>query len=160
MLDHWIRLYDHLIQRHAIHGVQAFSRESFRQQFGVPGLVAFRATDRSGECVGAHLWFVNGDVAYSHLSAANQRGYECSCSYALYTAAVEYFRGKVRWLDLGAGAGTAIKSDGLTKFKEGWSNGSKTALLCGRILDVPLYRMLSSRAAAGRTSYFPAYRQA
>jgi hypothetical protein len=158
MLDDWIVLYDHLIQRHAIRGIQAFSPESFRQQFAVPGLLAFRATARSGECVGAHLWFVHGEVAYSHLSAANERGYQCACSYALYSAAIEFFRGKVRWLDLGAGAGIATKSDGLTRFKEGWSNSSKTALLCGRILDVPLYKELSIRTPAGRALYFPAYR--
>jgi Acetyltransferase (GNAT) domain len=160
MLVDWISLYDHLIQRHAIHGVQAFSPESFRRQFEIPGLVAFRATTRAGECVGAHLWFVHGDVAYSHLSAANERGYEYSCSYALYHAALEYFRGKVRCLDLGAGAGATIKADGLTKFKAGWSNSSKTAFICGRILDTAAYKMLSSRAAAGCTSYFPAYRYA
>jgi hypothetical protein len=158
MLREWITLYDELIQRHAIRGIQAFSPESFRAQFQVPGLVALRAMDSNDECVGAHLWLVDGCVAYSHLSAASELGYRYSCSYALYSEAIEYFRGKVRWLDLGGGAGVSEKPDGLTRFKAGWSNSTRTAFLCGRILDPERYRELS--AASRSTSYFPAYRYA
>ncbi|MBZ5610775.1 MAG: GNAT family N-acetyltransferase [Acidobacteriia bacterium] len=159
MLSEWVVLYGQLIQRHGIRGVQAFSPESFRRQFRVPGLVCLRAIDRSGECVGAQLWFVHGQVAYSHLSAASERGYQCACSYALYRQAIEYFQGQVRWLDLGGGAGTSQKQDGLTRFKAGWSNTTKTAFLCGRILDPSRYRELSSPAAE-HAEYFPAYRYA
>ena len=158
LLEDWVVLYNHLIQRHAIRGIQAFSRESFRRQFAVPGLVALRATDRSGECVGAQLWFVQGDVAYYHLGAANERGYRSSCSYALYSGAIRFFRGRVRWLNLGGGAGCNQRTDGLTKFKEGWSNATKTAFLCGRILNSQQYEKLSARAGAQGVAYFPAYR--
>ena len=158
ILTEWLALYGYLIQRHSIRGIQAFSRESFRTMFDVPGLVALRATDRAGECVGAQLWFRQGDVAYYHLGAANERGYRCSCSYALYDAAIEHFRGKVRWLDLGGGAGLNEKGDGLTRFKQGWSNSTKTAFLCGRILNRRRYNELTTLARAETSSFFPAYR--
>ncbi|HEV2444527.1 MAG TPA: GNAT family N-acetyltransferase, partial [Candidatus Sulfopaludibacter sp.] len=105
-LGEWVSLYSHLTERHALTGIRAFSPESFRRQFEVPGLVLLRATSRSGECVGAQLWFLQGEAAYSHLTAANAEGYRCACTYALYDAAIRHFRGTVRWLDLGGGAGS------------------------------------------------------
>jgi hypothetical protein len=159
MLAEWVGLYGQLIERHGIRGIQAFSHLSFRKQLEVPGLVSLRATDRSGECVGAHLWFMQGEVAYSHLAAAGERGYRCGCSYALHSAAIDYFRGRVRWLDLGGGAGNIDAQDGLTRFKAGWSNATRTAFLCGRILDPASYRELSS-GVMDRTAFFPAYRYA
>ena len=154
----WAHLYGHLIERHAIAGVQAFSLESFRRQFMVPGLVLFRAISHSGDCVGAHLWYWQGNVAYSHLSAASKQGYQCSCSYALYDAAIRFFRSRVRWLDLGGGAGTNERDDGLGVFKRGWSNATRTAFLCGRVLDPRRYDKLAAACGAGRNGYFPSYR--
>ena len=156
LLADWIALYSHLVQRHSLAGIQAFSAESFRVQFTVPGLVALRALDQSGECVGVQLWYVQGEVAFSHLTAASERGYHLACLYAVYETAIQHFRGRVRWLNLGGGAGLNAASDGLTKFKEGWSNGSKTAWLCGRVLNARAYEQLSNFL---QTSYFPAYRQ-
>jgi hypothetical protein len=155
-----LALYDYLIRRHSIRGIQAFSRDSFRTMFDVPELVALRAIDRGGEYVGAQLWFQQGEVAYYHLGAANERGYRCSCSYALYDAAIEHFRGKVRWLDLGGAAGLNEKDDGLTRFKQGWANSTKTAFLCGRILNQRRYDELTASARAEASSFFPAYRSA
>jgi hypothetical protein len=43
-LDDWIRLCEHLVQRHRITGIAAFSRDAFARQLGVSGLVAFRAS--------------------------------------------------------------------------------------------------------------------
>lgn len=160
MLQEWIKLYSQLIQRHAIRGIQAFSPQSFSKQFEVPGLVSLRAKSASGECVGMHLWIVQGEVAYSHLSAANKRGYQCSCSYALHSEALRLFQGKVRWLDLGGVPGSGERSSGLRSFKAGWSNTTRTAFLCGRILDPRRYEQLSILAQAGQTEYFPAYRYA
>ena len=158
MLAEWIALYGNLTQRHAITGIQAFSPESFQRQFAVPGLTYFRAITGDGECVGAHLWFVQGDVAYSHLAAASQRGYELSCSYALYSAAIQAFQGKVRWLDLGGAAGCHANSGGLTKFKQGWANTLRTAFLCGSILNPGRYEELTAKSGAQNAEYFPAYR--
>jgi hypothetical protein len=160
MLEDWITLYDQLIERHGITGIKAFSRESFRKQLGVPGLVMFKAS-ADGHVVGLHLWYVQGDVAYGHLGATSARGYELMTSYALYWYAIEQLRGCVRWLDLGGepDVSEAGSRDGLRQFKKGWSTGVRQAYLCGRIFQPDVYARLVSRNGIGSTSYFPGYRR-
>lgn len=157
LLDTWTELYAVLARRHRLTGLRAFGRDAFARQLAVPGLRAFVAEHR-GTIVGAHLWYVQGPVAYSHLQATNEQGYALGAAYALYAAAIAQLRGTVRWLDLGAGAGApAAAMDGLQRFKAGWATGSRTAYLCGRIGNAARYAALSRRAAADEP-YFPAYR--
>jgi hypothetical protein len=158
LLDEWQAMYGHLVERHGIRGIAAFSRESFAAQLQVPGVVAFRALE--GETpVGITLWYVQGDVALYHLGAYTPAGYALRASFALFQRALEHFAAEgLRWAGLGAGAGTEGQgSDGLRRFKEGWSTGTRTAYLCGRIFDREAYGELAGRAAP--TNYFPAYRQ-
>ena len=153
-LEEWTQLYAGLAKRYGLSGVKAFSREAFAQQLQVPGLVMFRATSE-GETVGIHLWYESGAVAYSHLAASSPRGYELMAAYALHRFAVERFAGRVRWLDLGAGAGVAEESGGLDRFKKGWASGTRAVYLCGRVFDQEAYEELSE---GSNTGYFPAYR--
>jgi len=157
-LDEWILLYSHLIARHDLKGIQAFSRGAFAAQLGTPGIVMLRATC-DGEVVGAHLWYQQGNVAQSHLAAVSARGYALMASYALHWFALQTFAGEVSWLNLGSGAG--LRSDprnGLTAFKRGWATGTRMAYFCGRILDRPAYDALAARSGA-TDGYFPAYRR-
>jgi GNAT acetyltransferase-like protein len=157
-LEAWTSLYATLIERHGITGVSAFSRASFERQLAVPGIVAFRAV-REGATVGMLLWYVDRNVAYYHLGAYSDAGYELRASFALFSAAIEHFSGQVRWLNLGAGAGaTGDGSDGLTRFKRGWATGTRTAYFCGRILAPRRYASLAAMRPAPPTSYFPVYR--
>lgn len=158
MLDDWIGLYGHLIQRHKLSGLHAFSPLAFHRQLRVPGMVAFRAM-RGTSTVAAHLWYHDGDVAYSHLFAANEAGYESNAAYALYWYAMHHFAGKARWLNLGGAAGAGNTKGGLDFFKRGWSNVVRPALLCGRILDPEKYQRLCRRRSVEVLDYFPAYRQ-
>jgi hypothetical protein len=167
----WTALYAGLIARHGITGARRFSAESFAAQLRVPGIVMLRASS-GGVVVGAHLWYASdstaGDdgegVAYSHLAATTDAGYALGAAYALHWAALEYFRGRVRWLDLGAGAGMGDgkSGTGLTAFKAGWSAVSRPVYLCGRVLIPGRYAQLaaagSAPAAASPSDYFPAYR--
>ena len=158
LLDDWCALYEHLIRRHRLAGIKAFSRAAFAKQLALPEIVMFCATEDDA-IVGAHLWLVQNDVAYSHLAAANDRGYQLMAAYALYSYALDYFRGRVRYLLWGAGAGIdGSANDGLTQFKRGWSNTTRRSFLCGRIFDQTAYNrlVLSCRVTPG--SYFPAYR--
>jgi hypothetical protein len=158
MLEEWCRLYECLVARHGLSGIKAFSRSSFARQLAVPGLVMFRAL-ADGETVGAHLWYVDQDIAFSHLAATNERGYELMAAYALYWRALESFSGRARYVDLGAGAGLGSQgSGGLTQFKRGWANATRLTFFCGRIFDQSNYRELSAAKMAGETQYFPAYR--
>ena len=155
--ERWSGLYETLIQRHGLKGIKAFSRTSFELQMRVPGMVVFQAI-QNGSLVGAHLWFEEGDVAYSHLAASTEKGYELNCSYAIHSAVIEYFRSRVKWIDLGAGAGTEDNIDGLSRFKAGWANSTRPAYFCARILDQKCYDILTQRLETRDTSYFPAYR--
>jgi lipid II:glycine glycyltransferase (peptidoglycan interpeptide bridge formation enzyme) len=112
-----------------------------------------------GDTIGAHLWFQQGEVAYSHLAAFSPIGYELMASYALYWHALEYFADKVRWLDLGAGAGVTSKANGgLSQFKRGWSSSQRTVYFCGRIFDHRNYNKIVQAKGIPSTNYFPAYR--
>jgi lipid II:glycine glycyltransferase (peptidoglycan interpeptide bridge formation enzyme) len=159
-LDEWLSLYQNLIQRHAITDIRSFSRCSFEQQLKVPGIVLFRAL-RGQKTIGILLWYAQGDVAYYHLGAYDPAGYELNASFALFWTALEYFKSKnFQWLNLGAGTGLDDASeDGLTRFKRGWSNGTRTAYFCGRILDREAYAQLAQSTGNSSTNYFPAYRK-
>ena len=65
------------------------------------------------------------------------------------------------WLDLGGGAGTSEGGslDGLRRFKAGWATGTRQTFLCGRVLQQDAYDSLSAERTAGKTTYFPAYRE-
>lgn len=157
-LSQWIEFFGTLTQRHHITGMRAFSPQSFAAQLAVPGLVMFEA--RSGnEAVGLDLWYVQGDVAYGHLVAFNDVGYQLRASYATKWHLLHYFKDKVRWVDLGGGAGdNAQGTDGLSVFKQGWSTGTVPVYICGRVFAPDIYAELTRAAGVGATAYFPAYR--
>lgn len=157
----WVELYDVLIGRHDLRGIKAFSPEAFRRQLDVPGMIMLRA-ESGGKTVGMHLWYLQNGVAYSHLMALSEQGYELSASYALYHRAIELFGQvgdeQIRWLNIGAGAGLAGSDDGLTRFKGGWANDSRFAYFVGKILDRGRYDRLVAEQNAAGSRYFPAYR--
>ena len=157
-LAKWVELFGVLAKRHRITGIRAFSPDAFAKQLAIPGMVMFDAR-ANGETVGLDLWYIQGDVAYGHLVAFNERGYALRASYATKWFMLNYFAGKVRWVDLGGGAGTISNgSDGLSLYKEGWSTGTVPAYLCCRIFDQTLYDVLSAASGTTGSSYFPAYR--
>jgi hypothetical protein len=157
--EKWTELYSNLVEKHDLKGIKAFSNASFELQMKVPGIVVFRAI-RDGVLVGAHLWYEQQGVAYSHLAATTDVGYGLNCSYAIYAAAIEYFRNRVDFINFGAGAGVGLnrKEDGLGWFKAGWANSSRTAYFCGRILNAARYTALARGSQQRDTAYFPAYR--
>lgn len=158
-LADWIRLYDTLIARHRIRGIAAFSRPSFERQLAVPGMVAYRAAV-GPETVGMVLWLLCGDRGYYHLGAYSAKGYELRASFAIFWQAMRTFAQEgVRWLTLGAGAGTTERpEDGLARFKHGWATDTRPTYLCGRIFNRERYRELTEARNLQQTNYFPAYR--
>lgn len=157
-LDDWASLYEILVQRHEISGITAFSKNSFARQLAVPGIVAFRAVEHDNT-VGMLLWYTQDDRAYYHLGAYSQRGYETGASFALFDHALRYFCSQeIKWLNLGAAAGSTGSDSGLARFKQGWSNGVRTAYFCGRILAPTEYERLVAATNTSSTDYFPAYR--
>jgi len=158
-LDEWVELYDCLIQRHGLRGIQAFSKDIFSKQLTTPGIVMFRALYKD-KVVGAHLWCEQGQVAYSHLTAFNVDGYQLNASYALYFNALQDFSKKLRWVNLGAGAGVSSDgNDGLSRFKKGWSTETRTVYFCGCVFDQMKYREITLAKGVAETDYFPSYRK-
>ena len=159
-LDEFSSLYDNLIRRHNIKGIPAFSRTAFAGQLQVPGLVMFRAVHQDAT-VGITLWYTQRDVGYYHLGAYSDEGYRLRASFPIFATAIEHFAASGhRWLDLGAGAGIGgPASDGLARFKQGWSTGTRTVFFCGRIFDSAKYREIVEARRVPETSYFPAYRR-
>jgi hypothetical protein len=159
-IDDWVKLYEHLIDRHNIRGIPAFSKSSFVRQLNVPGIVAFRATFE-GTTIGMLLWFVRDDLGYYHLGAYNDCGYEMRASFALFRFAIEYFTTeKLQRLNLGTGAGLEGNgNDGLSRFKRGWSTGTRTVYFCGRIFNYRIYESLVTEKCVADTKYFPEYRR-
>jgi len=158
-LCEWNDLYRELVQRHDIKGISAFSDKAFALQLKVPGVRMFRAR-YEGNTVASSLWYVDGDVGYYHLSAANETGYRMRASYGLMWSALEYFEGqKLKLLNLGGGAGLKVDSDdGLARYKSGWSTHVKPAYFVGHVFDSAAYDALSADARASDQQYFPAYR--
>ena len=156
-LDEWLGLYDHLIARHQLRGVKAFSEAAFNEQLRLPGMVMLRAIHH-GRTVSAHLWMRQGDVVHSHLAASNADGYELMAAYALHWYAWHTFAPSARWLNFGGGSGLSAANSGLTQFKRGWATDLRAAYFCGRIFDQRQYAALVGTSGADGTSYFPAYR--
>jgi hypothetical protein len=159
VLEEWVTLYSHLVQRHEITGIRTFSRSSFARQLAVPGITVFRAT-HARRTVGMLLWYVQGNVAYYHLGASDAWGYDLRASFALFWSAIDFFTTSgLHWIDLGSGAGLVDSAaDGLSRFKHGWSTGTRTAYFCGRIFDARKYAALASATGTENAVYFPAYR--
>jgi hypothetical protein len=159
-IPEWRGLYANLVERHDISGIARFSDSSFALQSKVPGALMLRAI-HEGRTVGMTWWFISGGVGYYHLGAYSDAGYELRASFALFWRAIELFRADgLRCLDLGAGAGLANDAqDGLSRFKKGWSTDTRTAYLCGRILDQPRYAEIVKVKGVAPTNYFPAYRK-
>jgi hypothetical protein len=159
-LPDWLGLYANLVARHGIRGIAAFSARSFIRQTKVPGLVLFRAVHGS-TTIGMLLWYVRDAVGYYHLGAFSEEGYALGASFALFRHAIEVFRAEgLKWLTLGGAAGVVPRADdGVSRFKEGWSTGTRMAYFCGRIFDRERYDRIVRAAAGVETGFFPAYRQ-
>lgn len=158
-IEDWDRLFNLLAERHSIKGLRRFSRAAFEKQLAVPGLVMFRAIAEQ-RTIGLDLWYEQGNCAQGHLAAFDLVGYELRASYATKWRAAEYFSDRVKWIDLGAGAGIGVDSNsGLSAFKRGWSTGTKPTWLCGRVLQAEIYAHLALDRGICGNSYFPSYRR-
>lgn|SRR6266436_3195836 len=132
--------------------------EAFAKQLSVPGLVMFRATEGK-EPLSLDLWYVQGDVAQAHLVGTSPRGYDLQVSYGLKLFILKHFTGKVRWANLGAVPGLSTDANnGLAGFKRGWSSETRTAYLCGTILNPTAYQELVRASRSENAEFFPAYR--
>lgn len=158
VLPDWVRLYQHLVERHGIKGMTTFSLHHFEGLLRNLDIRVYRAI-AAGRTVGMLLWMLQSDAAYYHLGAYDDEGYSAKASYALFDVSLnELCAEGFRWVNLGGAAGIGGGSSGLSRFKEGWSNLRKPVYFCGRILNGKAYDSLVARLDLQPTTYFPAYR--
>jgi hypothetical protein len=162
-LAEWTELFGHLVKRHRICGIRAFSEHAFFRQLSIPGIVLFEAREiATGDFVGMDIWYLQHHIAYGHLAAFSERGYALRASYATKWRALGYFSGKVKYAHLGAAPGVggeAGAADGLARFKQGWSTGVLQNYFCGKVLHPAAYARLVCGSQTEGISFFPAYRQ-
>ncbi|CAH2031353.1 hypothetical protein [Trichlorobacter ammonificans] len=156
-LDEWTELYGNLSRKFNVRGIRAFSRDSFKKQLSIPGAVLFRALYQ-GTAVAAHLVIVQDDICYGHLVGSSELDQQLLAAYALYWSEIEYFSGRARWFDWGAGAGVAAADNGLTRFKKGWATETRMTWFCGKTCNPQRYAEMVQAAGSPATGYFPAYR--
>jgi hypothetical protein len=158
-LDDWIRLYNNLISKHAITGINKFSAKCFEVQLSMPGMLMFLGR-LGAEVVGATLVLIHDQVAYAHLSAFSSKGYQIGASHGTHWMMLGYCSEHgIRYLDMGGAAGiNENPSDGLSKFKKGYSNDRKMVYFCGRVFDRQKYESICQLKQITTANYFPAYR--
>jgi len=154
----WQSLYDNVITKFRLTGLHAFPEDHAKKISTIEGVTALGAW-HDDNLVSCHIFASNGKYAHSHLVASNQDGYDTRAAYAINDFAITCFRDE-QVINFGGGAGAGDKeSDGLARFKRGFSNDTELSYLCGVILDKERYDALcTARDIAHDTSYFPAYR--
>ncbi|NOY17353.1 MAG: hypothetical protein GXP23_10585 [Gammaproteobacteria bacterium] len=158
-IDEWMDLHQHLIKRHAISGVRAFSRRSFLEQFRTPGVVLMRAV-HGQRALASMMLFVQNDVAHAHILGCSPEGYKAGALYAIFWSTWDVFDESVRWCNLMGVPGSDDESaKNIRWFKRGFTPITRTAYLCGKVLNQDRYdELAASRAAADMPWYFPLYR--
>ena len=157
-LGQWLELYSALEERHAISALQRFGRSYFEALSKMPELVTVGVFSQD-VLVSCHLWITSAAGSYSHLAASSAEGYASGAAYAAYAFSLDRLSG-LGPIDLGGVAdSTAGGSDGLAKFKQGFSNGETTNMICGKVLRPEVYDALCGAADRSDSNYFPFYRR-
>lgn len=141
-------LYSNLIERHSIIGMANFTKEQIIQMLRVPGTLVIEARSKgAGYLLGMMLVYLedNGTARY-FLASYSQEGYSSLTGYGLMYVALEYLKSLgYELVHLGAGAGTVDNSEGLLRYKIGWSNTStRKNYLLFKILNKEIYKQLSA----------------
>lgn len=153
-LDDWCDLYDAMAARKDMRGMSSPGRDAFAVQLALPGCIAFRACVGTS-LVGMQVWMVHERVACGHFMALTKEGYRTGAGYALHAASLVALASEADWANLGGVPGKDDEDSTLARFKAGWSSGTRTAWLGGRILDLAAYTSLRTGCDG---DWFPAYR--
>ena len=154
----WAEIYQHLVVRHRISRLSAFTPNSLSRQLEVPGCLYFRAV-RDAVVHGAMVCYLDRGVAYAHLISTTAVGQKLSAQYALYWTAIEHCRRLARWFVLGSVPSLSIgqENSGLALFKAGWATATCQGYFCGHVIDPKRYEALCALLGRGGSN-FPAYR--
>jgi hypothetical protein len=155
--DVWASMYNATADRRCFPGHLRFSTPDLIRQLSLPGVRVYRAC-RGEETVGISLWVVDGQFGYGHLAAYTAEGRQQGAAYALYSMILrDLAEAGVAQVDLGSGVGDAA-SDGLARWKAGWTSERYPTWLCGAVTSPQAYRALTGANGEEGDGYFPGYR--
>jgi hypothetical protein len=156
-IDRWFNLWDAVQPTRSVAGMRSGSRHALTEQFGLSGAYAMWAT-AGGVDVAAQLVLFSATTAYAHLAVSNRLGREARAMYALDAALVEMAMAMGLTVHWGGAAGPSDTADGLTAYKRGWSNASRTAWIVGSVLDPDAYLSVGGTLPVDGAAWFPPYR--
>lgn len=146
-------LYSRLYARREMSAVLNYPRSHFELLAAVPGIEALGAFDAEG--LGAFLLYARWrrEVHCLHLAGA-ERSYRTGAAYALYQELWDREHAATT-LYLG-GAPRAVNGAGITKFKQRFSNTTRSPVMVRAVLDPAACRSLQEQR--GCHAWFPPYR--
>lgn len=149
------KAYCNLIKRHDILGFPNFDVDQIRNQLDVPGTILFSA-ETDTDFLGYMLFYLEWPNVRYHLGCYFDEGYAYNASFSLMNAAINFFSNMgCEFLVLGAGSGVVSSSEGLERFKSGWTKYTKQNFIMKKVINKEVYDLLSKDKD---TKYFPAYR--
>jgi len=157
MVEDWISLWERSRHARQPSGENRLSREATGRLFRVPGVVVLRALHR-GRTVGMHVELQQGDVVHGHFAIYDPEYYRLGVSTLLNIYEMEHFTGRARFYNHGGVPGLRDRQTGLSRFKQDFSNTTRTAFLCGSIFDQEAYQRLTAHKIDPEPAFFPAYR--
>jgi hypothetical protein len=147
-----------MVERHMLLPQLGYSNHMLATQLALPGARVFEVRDQAATIAIACFMEV-GEYAYAYLLGCSNEARSRFAIYGLYGCALDYYQNRVRAIDFGGNSGLVDNGqDGLSLFKKGWSNTTKTSYLCKKILNHDLYKNLCRDHCASDPSFFPAYR--
>jgi hypothetical protein len=160
-LGEWMDLYTHLGERHHLSQGGQLSAKYFERLTEVPQLVAVGGFLEK-KLVSMHVWIHDGTHVFSHVAASDPVGYDTGAAYVVNKTALHFFASHPQFsfqaIDLGGCVGPKDDpTQGLARFKKGFSNHTAPVYLCGYVLDREAYHRLSPSPSPA-SDYFPAYR--
>ncbi|GEM_PF-3772909 len=158
-IDEWTSLYTNLITKKKLTGLHSFPKTHHSALIKLNGVTPIGAW-HNNKLVSCHIWVSDNQYAHSHLAASSDQGYACRAAYAINDAAITYFS-NLDIINFGGGITEINHSmDGLAKFKQGFSNNTKSSFICGAILDQRRYNeLLLQNETMIQTDFFPSYRK-
>ncbi|WP_245926917.1 GNAT family N-acetyltransferase [Breoghania corrubedonensis] len=153
-------MYQTTIRHHAVTGLARLSRDAIARQLDVDGALLVLAKE-GARILGAILSYRHGETANAHLFFLSQEARAAHTSYGLIDATLgEFERLGCQKVNLGGVAGARDDtSGGLYRFKQNWTRETRTAFLCGAVLQPRTYEILTMGTCDPKSAYFPLYRE-
>lgn len=151
------QVYQNLVRRHEIPDAwfTNYSQEQFEHLLEAPGAILFQYFGKDNALEGISLFYFNGANVYYHLSAQSEVAYENASMFGMMHTALRFFK-KLGANRVVLGSVPEGGSDGLERFKAGFSHNWKHNYITRIIHDQEAYEILSKGKES--TGFFPQYR--